>query len=172
MGRKESNQTKQKTHWYEKQRVNFPTSVQWPHRCYLKNSWKLTPVLNWSQSLFYLYWEVLLNIVFLYTGDAIRSSIHSSFTDFCLCLFCCFTSQLIATVMSRRFTEKDRTPYWHQFYWYTTVPLWPLGTCIQIFTISIEVMPRSFSSHYHFISKTCVKRPLKNRQNKDLNDKW
>ena len=21
-------------------------------------------------------------------------------------------------------------------------------------------------------SKTCVKRPLKNRQNKDLNDKW
>ena len=25
---------------------------------------------------------------------------------------------------------------------------------------------------FSFYSKTCVKRPLKNRQNKDLNDKW
>ena len=24
----------------------------------------------------------------------------------------------------------------------------------------------------HYYSKTCLKRPLKNRQNKDLNDKW
>ena len=29
------------------------------------------------------------------------------------------------------------------------------------------------SDHRVFIySKTCVKRPLKNRQNEDLNDKW
>ena len=25
---------------------------------------------------------------------------------------------------------------------------------------------------FYSCSKTCVKRPLKNRQNKDLNDKW
>ena len=28
------------------------------------------------------------------------------------------------------------------------------------------------TSIIYMYSKTCVKRPLKNRQNKDLNDKW
>ena len=41
------------------------------------------------------------------------------------------------------------------------------------FSVLFKLKGKMSKLHFaHTYSKTCVKRPLKNRQNKDLNNKW
>ena len=54
-------------------------------------------------------------------------------------------------------------------------PSFKLYNCrmVMAFTLhKIGIFLGSLPLSERYYSKTCVKRPLKNRQNKDLNDKW
>ena len=50
------------------------------------------------------------------------------------------------------------------------------GCCVQKNTVCVIFSPLVVDLMWHLIglqySKTCLKRPLKNRQNKGLKDKW
>ena len=67
--------------------------------------------------------------------------------------------------------------YWHIFNNIFSVLPWKTDLHIDVYIwftyyLFINIRGRGFVHTFNRYSKTCLKRPLKFRQNKDLNDKW